>query len=347
MTDRTIHNQVKLPLRVAFGIVMQGIRTRLGRSVVTMTGVVLGIAFLASILTTQVVVEGVRRQRQLRQEAGRMLSFLTAETGPLDGKAVALVPVGPLSPAEQAFLRRLAGEGPGELRWVAGGSVQSSPPARVEVTEPTGDPALQDVRAIVIVGQAAGPGPPAEVPPLPAGRQTVLAYTSEQAGAALAGREGTSLTRELRPEELARRRAERQWQRFRNGWIIAISLLVTVIGVSNAMLMSVTERFREIGTMKCLGALSAFIRQIFLIESSLMGLVGSVLGALVGGAFSIAGYSLSYGWGPVLGSMDWLDLAGRLALCVLAGVVLAVLAAIYPARFASRMVPAHALRTNI
>ena len=56
-------------------------------------------------------------------------------------------------------------------------------------------------------------------------------------------------------------------------WLISLSLLVCVVGIANAMLMSVTERFREIGTMKCLGALDSFIMTIFLMESGLQGLI--------------------------------------------------------------------------
>ena len=62
---------------------------------------------------------------------------------------------------------------------------------------------------------------------------------------------------------------------------LVFMLLVVYVAVGmvvlNAMLMSVTERFREIGTMKCLGALSAFVRQIFLFESCLIGAVGGLL----------------------------------------------------------------------
>jgi putative ABC transport system permease protein len=46
-------------------------------------------------------------------------------------------------------------------------------------------------------------------------------------------------------------------------WIIILSLLVCVVGIVNAQLMAVTERFREIGTMKCLGALDRFVLRLF------------------------------------------------------------------------------------
>ncbi len=68
----------------------------------------------------------------------------------------------------------------------------------------------------------------------------------------------------------------------RGVWLVTLSLMVCVVGITNAMLMSVTERFREIGTMKCLGALDIFVVKLFLIESALQGVVGSVAGAVIG-----------------------------------------------------------------
>ena len=64
--------------------------------------------------------------------------------------------------------------------------------------------------------------------------------------------------------------------------IAAISLLVGGIGVMNIMLVSVTERIREIGLRKALGATPRVIRRQFLVEASLLGLAGGVLGAAVG-----------------------------------------------------------------
>ena len=142
---------------------------------------------------------------------------------------------------------------------------------------------------------------------------------------------------------------EQKKERFRSIWIVAISLVVTVIGITNAMLMSVTERFREIGTMKCLGALSEFIRKIFLIESAFMGAVGGIAGCLFGFGFSVCAYTITYGIGLTFASVS--GEGGALALymlfAMLSGIVLSVMAAIYPARVAARMVPADALRSNV
>src|SRR5690606_27119167 len=107
--------------------------------------------------------------------------------------------------------------------------------------------------------------------------------------------------------------------RFRGAFIVVVSLLVTVIGISNAMLMSVTERFRDIGTIKCLGALSSFVRTIFLLEASFMGAVGGALGVLLGFVFAVGSYLVPYG-----ADLSFLALArhpGELALAAVGSLV--------------------------
>ena len=61
-------------------------------------------------------------------------------------------------------------------------------------------------------------------------------------------------------------------------WLVSMALLTCTVGIANAMLMSVTERFREIGTMKCLGAENGTVVKLFLIESAMIGGVGSADG---------------------------------------------------------------------
>src|SRR5690606_14364359 len=130
-------------------------------------------------------------------------------------------------------------------------------------------------------------------------------------------------------------------------WIMVIALAVTLMGITNAMLMSVTERFREIGTMKCLGATSQLIRRIFLIESLLIGGTGSIVGALLGVMFSLTFHGVVYGFGLVLGSLAMTPLLITILVSAAGGIVLTVLAALYPAGVASSMVPADALRSNV
>ena len=155
------------------------------------------------------------------------------------------------------------------------------------------------------------------------------------------------LARELTADEREKIESNKRKEKFRAIWIGIISLLVTVIGIANAMLMSVTERFREIGTMKCLGALSSFVTQMFVMEASLMGLVGGFIGAVAGALFAIVIYTFTYGASLVFGSLPLLAVLAFAGCSVVAGVVLSVIAALYPARVAAAMVPATALRSTI
>ena len=130
-------------------------------------------------------------------------------------------------------------------------------------------------------------------------------------------------------------------------WIISLSLAVALIGIVNSMLMSVTERFREIGTMKCLGALDSFIVRLFLLESTFQGLIGTTIGILIGLVVAVAWKSVRYGLFTAVGSGSlWLELAGWALFSLIVGAVIGVLAAIYPAYTAARMEPVDAMRVD-
>ena len=120
--------------------------------------------------------------------------------------------------------------------------------------------------------------------------------------------------------------------------IAAISLLVGGIGVMNIMLVSVTERIREIGLRKALGATPRVIRRQFLVEASLLGLAGGVLGAAVGliGAM-ILPHLISSSIAISPGAT-----AGAIGVAMLIGLVFGV----YPAGRAARLAPIDALRTE-
>ncbi len=129
-------------------------------------------------------------------------------------------------------------------------------------------------------------------------------------------------------------------------WLVTLSLLVCVVGITNAMLMSVTERYREIGTMKCLGALDSFVKKLFLLESLFQGFFGAVIGVLVGALFALLAGLATYGGQafttlPVQKFVLW----GVGALFV--GIIMAVVGSMFPASVAARMVPADAMRTEI
>jgi putative ABC transport system permease protein len=129
-------------------------------------------------------------------------------------------------------------------------------------------------------------------------------------------------------------------------WLVSLSLIVCVVGIVNSMLMAVTERYREIGTMKCLGALDKFIIELFILESGFQGLVGSFAGALIGVGFILAKNSYNYGM-RIFGWLDYQQLLIYVGCAVLGGMFLAVLGAIYPASRAAQMQPADAMRVDM
>ena len=152
--------------------------------------------------------------------------------------------------------------------------------------------------------------------------------------------------RESLAEDAERERVQRKT---RATWLVSMALLVCVVGIANSMLMSVTERFREIGTMKCLGALDRFIVQLFVLESSFQGLVGAGLGATLGVLMSfVVMYSKVYSRLEGGFSM-YLPIKAILVSMLVAvgiGTALSVLAAAYPAYKAARMKPVDAMRVD-
>lgn len=339
-----IQKQVELPISVAFEVVLQGIKIRLGRSVVTMMGIVLGVAFLMSILSANLIRKGVAGETEARQEIQRMLGFLTAETGPLNGRTIAVFHQAALSDVEERLLIALEAKGVERITWFS--PAGTPPPARLRkavaasrLEEPGGDAA-----AILLAGDFV---PEAELRSVLREARSKVVASARTESMANSGIAIVSLARELREEESVRAEKAARRDRARSIWIITIALLVTIICITNSLLMSVTERFKEIGTMKCLGALSSFIRQIYFIESSILGVVGSLIGALAGLVFAIIMYGLTYGFGLVLAALSPSGIALIFVISVAGGILSAIIAAIYPASFASRMVPATALRTNI
>ncbi len=340
-----IPNQVKLPLNIAFGVVMQGLKIRIGRSLVTIMGVTCGIAFLMSILTGQLVKKGVADEDACRVEVGRITSFMRGELPKMQDKTVGIVGAGAMSEVETRIVSLLAKDF-GAAKVILDAKAAPTP-RRPVATAQTGDAQAADI--VFLMGENAAPAFDFKAF---TGKSlnSIIASTILDSGADKIGADAAQfvkLARTLTDEEKAKIEANKKKEKFRNTWIAIISLLVTVIGITNAMLMSVTERFREIGTMKCLGALSAFVTQMFVMEASLMGVVGGIVGALFGALFAIVIYTITYGAGLVFGSLPLAAVLLYGLYSVIAGVVLSIVAALYPARVAAAMVPATALRSTV
>lgn len=118
--------------------------------------------------------------------------------------------------------------------------------------------------------------------------------------------------------------------------VALISLLVGSIGIMNIMLVTVTERTREIGLMKALGFSSTDILMLFLIESVILSLFGGLLGLAVGigGAYVVTAAL----------ELPFLYPAYVFEIGVLVAVIVGVTAGVYPANKAAKLVPVDALR---
>ncbi len=122
------------------------------------------------------------------------------------------------------------------------------------------------------------------------------------------------------------------------GGVAGISLLVGGIGVMNIMLVSVTERIREIGLRKALGAAPGVIRRQFLVEASLLGLTGGVVGVLIG----VVGAQVLPHLIDQAVAVSLVATVAALATALALGVGFGV----YPAGRAARLTPIDALRSE-
>ena len=136
------------------------------------------------------------------------------------------------------------------------------------------------------------------------------------------------------------------------GGIGAVSLLVAAIGIMNTMVMSIYERTKEIGVMKVIGASIANIRNMFLIEASLIGLLGGIFGvglSLLGSKLinTVLPSSAMFGGGMDGEAMNlsiiplWL-----IVLALLFSIAIGVISGYYPAVRATRLSALEAMRNE-
>lgn len=128
-------------------------------------------------------------------------------------------------------------------------------------------------------------------------------------------------------------------------WLLGLSLVTCAVGIVNAQLMSVTERFREIGTMKCLGALDSFVLRLFLLEAGMQGVAGASLGGLAGLLMAALVSLARFGSNAVL-SVSASGLGRTFFIAVGVGLVLSLVGVSYPAIVAARMRPVEAMRAQ-
>jgi putative ABC transport system permease protein len=125
---------------------------------------------------------------------------------------------------------------------------------------------------------------------------------------------------------------------FRNllGWVAGVSLIVGGIGIMNIMLVSVTERTREIGLRQALGARPRDVRLQFLLEAVVLSLIGGVVGVLagIGGSYLL----------DALGTMRTELVSSSVPLAFAAAAAVGIFFGYYPATKAAQLDPIEALR---
>ena len=322
----SVQRQVALPLSKAIEIAYKSIRLRLSRSLLVTSGIVLALAFLVSIQASDAVIRGMRNWTRDVQTSGRF-GELRGQRDALDAQ---------LRPTETALREAIAKAGA-----AASGAKPFDARARFGQT-------FDEIKADV-----------GELPASANELQAALTARPELAGqfdAWLApARQRQRVREELNaPQQLEAIMKSRgvpttadeiESSRIQTRWLLGLALLVAFVGILNAMLMSVTERYREIGTMKCLGALDGFIIKLFLIESLFQGVTGTLLGIVVGLVLSLLAAASNYG-GHAFRNLPVGELAMAVLISLAVGIGLTVAGAVYPAWQAARMQPIEAMRVE-
>ena len=129
-------------------------------------------------------------------------------------------------------------------------------------------------------------------------------------------------------------------------WLVLVSFSVCIISIANSMLIAVHERYNEIGTMKCLGALDQHVVKLFLLESLVISVVGGVCGFTVGAFTSLLSFGFQVGFDAIF-NVSVSRVFSLLFLSMGLSIVLGVAATLYPAYRAARLNPVEALRYEI
>lgn len=305
----------------AVEIAYKSIRLRLSRSLVVTSGIVLALAFLMSILVSEAVINGIR---QWVAESGKSPQFAELRTqqseiesrlADKEAKLKQIATDNATKPLDPTAFAAATGSPIDQLRKSLGGfPISNDDMSRVASADPA---ALQGWVTITRESLAL--------------RDTLTVPQRLEAQMKASGVPST-------PIEIENNRVQKRW-------LVGLALLVAFVGILNAMLMSVTERFREIGTMKCLGALDSFIIKLFLIESLFQGIAGTIIGVSLGLALSLLASYTTYG-SHTFTNLPMTDILIYFGICTVIGIGLTVAGAVYPAWQAARMQPIEAMRVD-
>jgi hypothetical protein len=329
-----VQRQIVLPLSKALEIAYKNIRLRLSRSLLVTSGIVLALAFLMAIQTGGLLIDGMRQWIDATgakapfadTDVARHFTQLRTTAAGLEKQVE----------ADAVHLRAAAGD------------------KDVPKDRPRYDPTPAFGQSFANIEKNVG-----KLPSSPDRLAAALAADPQLVGILRHWIDTTTQLKAVKaelksPEDLQSlmilkgvpttpdKIAAAQTQ---THWLLGLALLVAFVGILNAMLMSVTERFREIGTMKCLGALDSFIIKLFLIESLFQGIVGTAIGVALGLLLSLADAYSKYG-GYAFQMIPAASIAWAALFCFLIGVFLTVAGAVYPAWQAARMQPIEAMRVE-
>ncbi|MBI3831563.1 MAG: FtsX-like permease family protein [Planctomycetes bacterium] len=317
----TIGRQIQLPLSKAVEISYKSVKIRLWRSLITASGIVLAITFLMATLTSSTTTAAMKagipvRLAAVKKKQGE-LKLAAREKAPTVSKD---------APTLKRFLDNLQSD---EIKLAANvleGEMKDHPERSGDVAD------LKSVMDQLLVTSA-------ELEKLNKMRLEMIKRGEsvpvvDESG----GKESAAVAANVADKD-------QEDAKSRENWLIFLALGVAFVGIMNSMLMSVTERFREIGTMKCLGALDMFILKLFLIESSMMGLIGTSCGVLLGLVMSLGKFCWDFD-SSVLSFVPGGDLGSRVLFALFVGTALALSGAVLPAIIAARMEPVAAMRVD-
>lgn len=332
---KKIGRQIKLPWSKAVEIAVKSMKVRFGRSLVTTASIILAIAFLMSILTGTALTTSLKTEPQREIQALKE-KVRQVEAGEITGYEF---PDGLTTAALEKEINKKA----------------------EKAKDPKTDPLVKR-RLFAEVEVAKAAREKLEAEPTTDENEALREWRKQKARLELtrAQNEWRLLVRKLKlegatgiqpevtdaPPNIGYFRMLGTQMEPRDRWLGILAAMVCFVGICNAMLMSVHERIREIGTMKCLGALESFIIKLYFLESAFIGMAGTFCGILLGFLLSLSRAFVAFGFGSVI---DYFDFGGAMLsalFTLLIGSLLSVLAAVFPAYRAAKYDPVVAMRVE-